>query len=92
MITQGQPKKRCINTVSLENNARQEIQVKIEDQFLSFKEVMHCTQLSKSTILRMQRSGTFPKSYQVGKSRKLFSANELNQWVRDVKNDRIRFN
>ena len=77
--------------MSLGKKVTQEIQVKTEDQFLGIKEVIHCTQLSKSTILRMQRAGTFPRSYQVGQSRRLFSANELDQWFRDVRNERIQF-
>lgn len=74
-----------------EREVATDLRVKTEDQFIGMKEVTHCTQLSKSSILRLERVGKFPRSYQLGQRRKVYSVNELNQWFRDVRNERIQF-
>ena len=65
--------------------------IKTEDQFVGIKEVIQSTQLSRSSIYRLEREGKFPRSYQLGHRRKAYSLNEVNQWFRDVRNDRIQF-
>lgn len=53
----------------------------MNDQLLTLEQVIERTTLSKSEIYRRMADGEFPKSYRLGKSRVVWSANEIGEWI-----------
>lgn len=49
--------------------------------FLSIAETVMVTGLSRTTIWRMERAGTFPKPYQITPGRRAFLKSEVDKWI-----------
>jgi len=53
------------------------------DKFLSIKEVIEVTGLSRTTVWRLGRDGQFPKSRQISPGRRAFLRSEIEAWIRE---------
>ena len=54
-----------------------------EFEVLSVLDVSKVTTLSESAILRLEKSGDFPKSIQLSESRVGWVRQEVNEWIRE---------
>lgn len=53
----------------------------MENRLISMKQVLERIPLSKTTIYRNIRAGTFPAPIKLGRSRIAFSEAEVNAWI-----------
>ena len=51
------------------------------DRFIRLKEVLGLTGLSRSTVYRKQRAGTFPESVQLGERVVAWREAEVREWM-----------
>lgn len=51
------------------------------------KQVARFVSLSPTTLWRLERSGTFPKSFRIGANATAFDAGEVRQWFEDRKSE-----
>ncbi|EGM6703848.1 AlpA family phage regulatory protein [Salmonella enterica subsp. enterica serovar Nigeria] len=55
----------------------------MESQVLRWKDVLEITKLSRSTILRMVKRGTFPAPFHLNLRGLAWKREEVEQWLRD---------
>ena len=55
--------------------------VLVEDKMMRVKEVCQMTGLSRSTIWRMERAGSFPKHYLLSPGRVGWKWSEVQNWI-----------
>ena len=60
----------------------------MKDKFYRLSDVMELTQLSRSTILRLENKGMFPKRIRLSERKILWDKDEFNAWLREKYNDR----
>ncbi len=53
----------------------------LEDRMLRIKEVCQMTGLSRSTIWRLERAGSFPMHYQLSSGRVGWKWSEIQSWI-----------
>ncbi len=53
----------------------------MSEKFLNLSEVMNRTGLSKTSIWRGQKEGTFPTSYSISAKRVAWKSSEIDQWI-----------
>ncbi len=51
------------------------------ERFLSLREVLHRTSLSRSQVYRLLGFGTFPKSVPISAGRVAFLESEIDAWI-----------
>lgn len=56
-----------------------------DDRFIDLKEVMRLTALSKTTVYKMVREGRFPDRFNAGEVKVVWSYNDVQDWIRSVK-------
>ena len=49
--------------------------------FIAISEAVEMTGLSRTTIWRMEREGTFPKLHQISPGRRAFLKSEIDKWI-----------
>lgn len=59
----------------------------ITDRMLSVRTVMEMTSLSRTTIWRREREGTFPASVRLSANRVAWSLRAIEAWLSDCAND-----
>lgn len=57
---------------------------------MRWKEVEEMLGLSRSTIARMASNGWFPEPVQVSSNTSAFLSNEVEAWMQDLKNRRVK--
>jgi len=53
----------------------------MSERFISFKEAVKRTSLSRSALIRRMKEGTFPKTVPIGERRVAFVESEVNSWI-----------
>ncbi|EGG9814475.1 AlpA family phage regulatory protein [Salmonella enterica] len=56
-----------------------------DKKLLRWPDVLHITQISRSTVWRMMQRGAFPKQVDVGTHCAVWDAEEINRWVEERK-------
>jgi len=59
------------------------------DSFLTREAVCQMTGLSRVTLWRMERAGTFPRSIPIGARRVAYARSELDGWIEERKATRL---
>lgn len=54
------------------------------DRFLRLDEVLHVTGLSRNTVYRRMREGTFPKQIRIGPNSVAWRQSAIAKWMCDV--------
>jgi prophage regulatory protein len=62
----------------------------MKDKFYRLADVMELTQLSRSTILRLENKGMFPKRIRLSERKIMWDINEFNAWMQEKYNTRRR--